>query len=221
MVIINHLTESERTTLDEARRLLGHTLSNFLLSGLGETTITHQRIFTAQTMSGQDDEITYHLKMINDSERGLPIGRDPLVLATLLDLLWERQPLDSTILFRESDILEKLGWPRNIEYQKLIRTALERYTLTAYCLVDPTHAEEGSVSGRFVSIGRLLIGYEMSSPLYPLKRRGQLKYTASEAMFACAHFLPGLIHDIISERKNFLSIDFQRLQKIQPQTTFR
>lgn len=69
------------------------------------------------------DEVTYQLEMINDSELGLPIGRDPLVLAALLDLLWERQPLDSTILFREEDILGKLEWPHDAESQRLIKQA--------------------------------------------------------------------------------------------------
>jgi hypothetical protein len=63
-------------------------------------------------------------------------------------------------------------------------------------------------------VGRLLIGYEMASPLYPLKKRGQPKYASTEPLFACAQFLPGLIHDVISERKTFLGIDFQKLSEI-------
>jgi phosphodiesterase/alkaline phosphatase D-like protein len=81
------LTQAEHNVLDEARKLLGDNLADFLFSGLGESRIVHHRSFTAKSMLGQADEITYHFEMINDSELGLPIGRDPLVLATLLDIL--------------------------------------------------------------------------------------------------------------------------------------
>jgi hypothetical protein len=206
------LTVAESESLAEARKLLGDNLANFLLSGIGESGIAHRRHFTAQCKPSHGDEITYQLELINDSELGLPIAREPLVLAALLDFLWERQPLNSTILFRQSDILEKLEWNDDAESQSLIKRALERYVFTAYCLVDPTSTEEESLSSGFVSIGRLLTGFEMASPLHPLKKRGQLKYAAAEPLYACAHFLPGLIHDVISERKSFLGIDFQKLQ---------
>jgi hypothetical protein len=81
--------------------------------------------------------------------------------------------------------------------------------------MDPTLIEEESLDSRYASVGRLLTGYEMSSPLHPLKKRGQPMYATAEPLFACAHFLPGLIHDVISERKNFLGINFQRFTDMQ------
>lgn len=206
------LTRTERNVLDEVRKLLGNNLADFLFSGLGETSIIQRRSFTARSMPGYGDEITYHFEMINYSKQGLPIERDPLVLAALLDILWERQPLDSTILFRQGDILEKLGWNNTAESRSLLKRVLERYAFTAYCLVDPTLTEEESTGSRYVGVGRLLIGYEMASPLFPLKKRGQPKYATTEPLFACAHFLPGLIHDVISDRKSFLGVDFQTLE---------
>lgn len=217
MVTNIELSTAERGALAEAYELLGDNLANFLLSGLGDEGVSHRRTFTAGSKPSHKVEITYQLELINDSGPGLPAGRDPVVLATLLDILWERQPLDSTILFRQADILEKLGWDDKAESHYLIKRALERYAFTAYCLVEPTATEEEGYGSRYASVGRLLIGYEMSSPHYPLKKRGQLKYAKSEPFFASAQFLPGLIHDVISERKTFLGIDFQRLQKIQPQ----
>lgn len=211
------LTSTEQYILKETRKLLGDNLADLLLSGLGETSITQRRVFTAQSSPSLSGEVTYQFEMINDSEQGLPIGYDPLVMASLLGFLWERQPLDSTILFRRSDILEKLEWDDDVESRSLIKRALERYALTAYCLVDPASNEEGHPSGRFVCIGRLLTGYEMASPLYPLMRKGQLKYAVSEQLFACAHFLPGIIQDVISQRKNFLGIDFQKLDVLSQQ----
>jgi hypothetical protein len=146
--------------------------------------------------------------MINNSELGLPIGRDPLVMASLLDPLWERQPLDSTFIFREGDILEKLEWPRNTESRTLIKRALERYVLTAYCLIDQAITEEDNRGRSYLSIGRLLVGYENTVTLLPQKRTNQPESTRVQ-------FLPGLIHDVISERKYFMGIEFQKLHKIQ------
>lgn len=214
MITNIELSAAEGKAVAEARTLLGDNLSEFLLSGLGESDISHRRSFTAVGKQRHGNEIIYHFEMINDSELGLPMGRDPIVLATLLDDLWERQPLDSTILFRRSDILEKLKWNDDVESQSLIKQALERYALTAYCLVAPTIPENDSLDRSIVSIGRLLVGYEMASTVYPLKRGWQLEYQPSPIEFARAHFLPGLIHDVISERKYFLGIDFQGLRTI-------
>lgn len=208
------LTRTEHNVFDEIRKLLGDNLAAFLFSGLGENSIVHRRSFTALSKLGHGGEITCHFEIISDHEQGLPIGRDPLVLAALLDILWERQPLDSTILFRHADIMEKLEWVDEAKSHSLIRMALERYSFATYCLLDPTLTEEESPGSHYASVGRLLIGYEMASPLYPLKKRGQPKYATVEPFFACARFLPGLIQDVISERKHFLGIEFQGLQEV-------
>ena len=209
------LTAAEGTAIAQAHTLLGDTLSDFLLSGLGDAGIAHHRMFTALSIPSHGSEIDYQLEMINDSKSGLPIRRDPLVLAALLDLLWERQPLNSAILFREGDILDKLQWTNNAESQNLIRHALERYVLTAYCLIDPTVAEDERPVGRYTSIGRLLIGYEMATLQRPSDRAGHLRFATRQPGYRRAQFLPALIHDVISERKYFLGIDFQSLREIQ------
>lgn len=145
--------------------------------------------------------------MINDSEQGLPKGPDPLVLAVLLSLLWERQPLHSTLLFREADIIERLEWENNAESRNLIRHALERYFLTAYCLIDPTITAEEGFCGRHACMGRLILGLENTAILSSAKRTGQ-------SLSLRVHFFPSLIHDVISQKKFFLGIDFQALQEI-------
>jgi hypothetical protein len=203
----NDLTDVERRIIAEVYKLLGDNLADFLLSGLGNSSISHRRTFTAASGLPQGQEINYQLEMINDSGTGLPIGRDPLVIAALLDLLWERQPLDSTILFREMDILEKLQWVQNAESQSLIKRALERYVLTAYCLIHPTPEYQKRYTWRYDSIGRLVIGFESTSILQSQKRPDQPRSMRIQ-------FLPALIHDVISERKYFLGIDFQSLQKL-------
>jgi len=202
-----NLTEAERSTLEEVHRLLGDNLTAFLLSGLGETDIAHRRTFSAQSITSHGEETTYQLEMINDSIQGLPIERDPLVLASLLDLLWERQPLDSTILFQESDILKKLQWPQSNESGRAIKMALERYLLTAYCLTDPASNEDDCLGGRYAGIGRLLIGYESTTIL-------QSRKISNQPRAMRVQFLPALIHDVISERKSFLGVDFQRFRNL-------
>lgn len=200
--------EERPNELTEVRRLLGDNLADFLLSGLGETGITHRRTFTAQSTTSHGDEITYQFEMVNGSELGLPIGRDPLVLAALLDLLLERQPLDSRILFKDSHILENLGWPQSIDAQTLIKQALERYFLTAYCLIDPMAEKGGRILGRYASLRRLLIGYETTSVMLPVKRTELNGLTKVQ-------FLPEFFYDILSERKYFLGVEFQGLREIQ------
>ncbi len=207
MSATNNLTQAERSTIGLARKLLGDNLADFILSGLGETGFTHRRTFTARSTLSQSNEITYQFEMINDSEQGLPFGRDPIVLAVLLSLLWERQPLHSTILFKEADIIEKLEWDNYAESRMQIKQALERYFSTAYCLIDPTVSSDESFFGRYTSVGRLLLGYENTAMLSSAKRTGQMRSLR-------VHFFPSLIHDVISQKKFFLGIDFQRLSNI-------
>lgn len=104
-----NLTNIEQQTLTTVRQLLGDKLSDFLLSGLGESKFTHRRSFSTHSTSPHVEARSYQFEMISQSSHGLPIDRDPLVLAALLDLLCERQPLDSTILFRHSDILQRFS----------------------------------------------------------------------------------------------------------------
>jgi hypothetical protein len=201
-------TETEQKILNAVRQLLGSNLTGYLLSGLGETNTVHCRAFTAQSTSSQAEKVTYQFEMKNESGRdGLPAGQDPLVLAALIELLWERQPLDSRITFRDSDILEKLQWPLTSESRTLIKQALERYFLTAYFLIDPTSNENELVNGKYASSKRLLTGYETTSVLLPVKRTTHQRLTRVQ-------FLPEFRYDTLSERKHFLGIDFQGLREM-------
>lgn len=203
----NNLSQAERSTLDQARKLLGDNLADFILSGISGTSLTHRRTFTAKSSLSQSNEITYQLEMINDSEQGLPKGRNPLVLAILLSLLWERQPLHSTVLFREADIIERLEWENNAKSRMLIIQALEGYFSTAYCLIDPAVIGDDAFSGRYASAGRLLLGFENTAILSSAKRTGQARSLR-------VHFFPTLIHDVISQKKFFLGVDFQALEAV-------
>ena len=74
MNAFNNLTQAERSTLDQARKLLGDNLADFILSGLGESSLTHRRTFTATSGLSQSNEITYQLEMINDLDQGFATG---------------------------------------------------------------------------------------------------------------------------------------------------
>ncbi|MGA9996903.1 MAG: hypothetical protein WBP93_15905 [Pyrinomonadaceae bacterium] len=200
----NRLTQGEQRAFESARQLLGDNLANFLLSGLGETEIIHYRAFTAQSNFSPTENIIYRFQIINESKQGLPSGNDPLVLATLLDLLWERQPLNRKIMFRERDILEKLQWPLTPETEMLVNQSIWRYFSTAYYLIDPTAGGKRRSYSLYASSQRLLIGYETEAILLPLKR-------TADQRFIKVQFSPDFIHDVISEKKHFLGIDFHGL----------
>jgi hypothetical protein len=179
---------------------LGDNLSAFLLAGLGETQITHRRTFAARSTQG--DENTYRLEMINDSEQGLPIGRDPLVMALLLNILHEKMRMDDIVDFSVGDILKILGWSQFQESQLMIEQAVERYASTIYCLTERATSEGESRS----HFQRLLISYETVSKPLSEEPAGQLSMQVK--------FFPAFIYHIHSQRKTFLGIDFRQLQEV-------
>ena len=194
-------TETEQKVLTEARYLLGNNLADYLLSGLGNTQISNHRAFTAQSTSAQL-EVTYRFEMINESAEGLPIERDPLVLAVLLDTLREQRKMDDSVTLNVSDILETLHWSHTTASELLVEQAIERYVSTTYCLIDLT-VPEGGISIRF---RRLIIEYEtISRPPFVAgtDKQGFIKVT----------FFPSFIYSIIPWRK-FLGIEFQSLTMV-------
>lgn len=200
MVIKDKLSQAERSTLNEAHRLLGDNLSTFLLAGLNENQLTQRRTFTAR--SAQGDEATYRLEMINDSELGLPFGRDPLVMSLLLNILHEQMKMDDTVDFSVGDVLKSLGWPQTPESQLMIKHSVERYASTIYCLIGQSESNDESTS-RFQ---RLLIMYETVSKPLSEGSAGQLSMKVK--------FYPSFIYHIHTQRKNFLGIDFRELQEM-------
>lgn len=201
------LSEAEQRSLDGARRLLGSNLSDYLLSGLGQTNITHCRAFTAQSTPSDDESVTYQFKMTSNSPQGLPRGRDPLVLAVLLNLLRESRPTDDKITFRVSHILETLQWPPTTESHLMVKQAIEKYTSTAYCLADLTVSEEERGMNLYADFKRLIIGYQTTSKLIHMKRIDQQRFIQIE-------FRGGFLGAIKAKRKQFLGVEFQTLREM-------
>jgi hypothetical protein len=200
-------TQTEQKVLNETRHLFGSNLADYLLSGLGEANITHCRAFTAQLTSPQGEDVTYVFETRNESAQGLPSGREPLVMAVLLNLFRERQPMDDAITFRASDVMETLEWPQTTKSRLLIKQAVEKYVSTAYCLVDPTVSEEERSSSLYAVFMRLLVGYQTSSKLLPQTRTDPQRFIKVEFKFALQNATMG-------QRKHFLGIEFQTLREM-------
>jgi hypothetical protein len=200
-------TEIERKVLDSARQLLGSNLSAYLLSGLGETKITHCRAFIARSTSRHRENVTYQFEMINDSGQGLPRGRDPLVLAALLLHFCQYQFLNSTVRFPETELMELLKWPQNTESIAMVKRSLERYLLTTFYLIDPTINEETLIFGRYARFRRLLVGYEATWLHTHVKRPED--QGANQFLI-----LPEFTQSEILNGRRFLGIEFQSLREM-------
>jgi hypothetical protein len=124
-------TEAEHDLLDTARRVLGANLSEFLLCGLGESHHS-RRLYTARNVRDHGPGLTFQLEVVSDSGEGLPGGRDPLVIAALLHLLWTGERGRDEVVFRDAELLQRLAWPDTPESRCSISEAVERYYGTTY-----------------------------------------------------------------------------------------
>lgn len=199
------LSEPEQAVLSTARGLLGANLADFLLSGLGEAQVTHRRSFAARAPVAQGEELSYRFATVSDSKEGLPVGRDPLVLAVLIGLLRERQPMDEKVGFDIDGMQKVLQWPQSKESHLTIMRAVDRYASTTYCVMDRP-LPEGATGSQFK---RLVIGYEtILKP--PAVKRGARQLTIK------VQFWPYFINAFINHnRKHFLGVEFHDLREIQ------
>jgi hypothetical protein len=197
-------TEAEHDLLDTARRVLGVNLSEFLLCGLGEP---HQprRLYTARTMRAHGPGLTFQLEVVSDSKEGLPGGRDPLVMAALLHLLWTGERGRDEIVFRDEALLERLAWPSIPESRRLISETVERYYCTAYLRRSTEPMGAGSGERRSSQVQKLIPGYETTVELLS----GPLKETRKSTV---VQFMPKLVEEVTGPEKYFLGVDFERLQ---------
>ncbi len=103
-------TEAEHDLLDTARRVLGDNLFQFLFSDLGGAHRPRRR-FTATSVREHGHGTVHQLEAVGESEKGLPGGRDPLVMAALLRLLLTRGKGKDEVVFREEELLGILSRP--------------------------------------------------------------------------------------------------------------
>ena len=196
-------TEAEQDLLDFVRRVLGGNLSEFLLSGLGEPHKTRRR-FTARSTKTHKWAPTYQFEVVSDTEGELPGGRDPLVLAALLHLMWTAKAGRSEVTFRDEELLEKLGWQETKESRRSIEAAIERYFSTSYCVTSRELPRAERIEGRYSHVRKLVTGYETKERL--LDAPGVvLKSTVVQ-------FAMGLYEEVAGGEKYFFGLDFEQLQ---------
>lgn len=204
MSISYAITEAEEDLLDFAWRVLGSNLYEFLLSGLGEPHYFRRR-YTAKSIRAREPGITYNLETVTvRSEKGLPGGRDPLVMAALLHLLWTGDRGRDEVVFRDDDLLRILSWPDTRESRLAVETAVERYYNAAY---HRTNRERlGLGRGELVSsqVQKLVTGYDTTLEL----REGPPKEVRKSTIL---HFTTKLVEEVSGKGKYFLGINFERL----------
>jgi hypothetical protein len=202
------LTESEQRLLGSAFSILSENLAEFLLSGLGENDRTTHRTFIARSANSRDVNANFQFVMINESEQGLPRGRDPLIFAAMLDLLWADKPPNGKVSFQDAGLLKKLQWPINPQSKLILKQAIDRYMRTAYYLIDTDLPEEERIEGPYSRCRRLLTGYETTF-------EGSSSTRASRRSLISVQFFPDFLSDITNDWKQFLGIGFERLHSIQ------
>jgi hypothetical protein len=120
-------TEIERRLLDELRRVCGAPLGDFLLAGYGADEAVERRAYVVHARISQCLVERRYIEVRNDSETGLPCGREPLVWAAVLLTFFEG-PRDSYVVGRRyRHLLETMGMTATAEGRAFIEDALAKY----------------------------------------------------------------------------------------------
>lgn len=200
-------TESERDLLDTARRVLGVNLSGFLLSGLGEPHHP-RRLYAARSVRAHGPGLTFRLEAVSETEKGLPGGRDPLVMVALLQRLWTSGEGRDEVVFRDEELLGRLSWPDTRESRGTIEAAVERYYSAAYRRTSTEPMRSGGGERRTSQVQKLVPGYEATVELLSGPPKGSRKSTVVQ-------FMPKLIEEVSGAEKYFLGIDFEKLGRLE------
>lgn len=203
-------TEAERDLLDTVRRVLGVNLAEFLLSGLGEPHHP-RRLYTARSIRTHGPGLTFQLEAVSDSGGGLPGGRDPLVMAALLHLLWTSERERDEVVFSDEALLERLAWPNTPETRRSISGAVERYYCAVYLRTSTEPSGAGNGERRSSQVQKLVHGYETTVELLSGPPMEVQKSTVVQ-------FAPRLIEAVTGSEKYFLGVNFARLliERIMP-----
>jgi len=204
----DELTEAEQSLLDSAQRRLGGNLAGFLLAGMDEPSRSRRR-YVAQGGVSHGRVHTYQLEIVSEDGRGLPAGRDPLVLAAMLHFLLTSKMARDEIIFRDEELLTKLSWDDTTEVRSVIASAVERYFSTAYYLQRVEVLAPELKEARYSHVQKLITGYETSIVRLP----GTCDVICRSRVI---YFSSGLFAEISTAQKYFLGIDFESLGRLQP-----
>lgn len=199
-------TGAEYDLLDFTRRVLGGNLSAFVLCGLGEPHHS-RRQYNAQSIRANGPGSIHQLEVVSESNYGLPGGRDPLVMAALLHLLWTGEKGSDEVVFRDEDLLRILSWPDTRESQIAVEGAVERYYNAAYYRTNRKLLGLGK--GELISsqVQKLVTGYDTTLEV----RKGPPREVRKSMIL---HFTAKLVEEVSGKGKYFLGIDFERLKDL-------
>lgn len=200
-------TGDELELLDSARRVLGANLFEFLLSGLGEPHHSRRR-FSAKSIRAHGPGLVYQFEVVAESEKGLPGGPDPLVMAALVHLLWTGERGRDEVIFRDEALLGILSWPDTRESRVAIEVAVERYYNSAYHRTSREPLGPGRGERVSSQVQKLVSGYEITVELLSDPPKKTHKSTIVQ-------FMPKLVEEVSGAEKYFLGVDFERLEYLQ------
>jgi hypothetical protein len=203
-------TGAEHALLDTARRVLGGNLFEFLLSGLGEPHHPRRR-YTATSIREHGPGLVYQLEVVAETEKGLPGGRDPVVMAALLHLLLTGGKGKDEVVYTDEELLGVLSWPDTRESRRSMNTSIERYYDAAFHRTSREPLGPGRGVMVSAQVQKLVTGYETTEEWEVGTPRGRRKSTI-------LNFTTKLVEEVSGTGKYFLGIDFERLEGLQPVT---
>lgn len=113
-----------RRLLSFAKTEFGEHLSELLLSGYGVARVVLRWRYTVSLQDDGSREIT--VEGVTDDPKGLPAGREPLVLLTLLkSLLAGGRPSNGQVSYGLREVLKTLSW--NVGEESAVERAIEGY----------------------------------------------------------------------------------------------
>jgi hypothetical protein len=132
------LSEHERALLESALDLYGPHLSSFLLTGLGEDTMSRRRRFTVTFADATGTSYKRDVRVVAYERGGiidprLPRLKEPLIMLALLRLLTEDRKLsDFQMAYEQEEVLGLLGWEVTQESRLALDEAVRRYNSLHY-----------------------------------------------------------------------------------------
>jgi hypothetical protein len=195
---VTRLTQQTATSMELARthRAFGLFPHALLLLGYGESKPEKEREFTVEEKDVQTGAtLTRHMKVYTKSENGLPRGRDPQVLLSLLGLVSKKPEVSNSVWFRKSDLIKTLGWSDTPENRQDIEQAIERYFDTAYRGLNINKSK--TRDREHEQVRRIITGYDRIDERQVRHKAGQQQNVAeAERLFSKVIFDPEFINDI-------------------------
>lgn len=152
--------EAARQLLTFARTEFGEHLSALLLSGYGDGRRALARFYDVAIREGGRQE-KKRVKLVTDDPSDHPCQDEPLVLLTLLKLLWlSGDPLETKIDYATTTLSRMLGRPDTPHVRASIDQTVERYYNLSLKLEEDLPSAAGKRPLTRILTQRLLIGYD-------------------------------------------------------------